>query len=295
MSKKRVICPECGYHFTIKFGNVAIQAIGVRSKRITGNQFEYSLTAPTDMIEDQKFTSLSNDAILAGLFGISTGVVAAGITRILLPANIPNSVIAEATEQAILIWGGLGSLFAYGWLCAEYETRLKRILPWFMENKEKWAAAKDETISGNVELTIDHRYRDGNTESGRTINRFGVLPVDVERFNEWAQGAIIGKSLAVGHWTPKTRLFTRPEYDQLLIKMKAGGLIVDLGSNKGNTLTGGGRRALSRHLVDCGITPPSPASEADFLGERLAQAAANNNGNTPLPRSEVYAGGQNGG
>jgi hypothetical protein len=58
--------------------------------------------------------------------------------------------------------------------------------------------------------------------------------------------------------------------------------VVNLGSNKGNTLTASGRRALARHLQDCGIIPPSPVSE-DFLGARLAQAVKQNGGNTPLP------------
>jgi hypothetical protein len=183
-------------------------------------------------------------------------------------------------------WIGLTKVWR--WQCFE-------ALPNAVNNYLALAKGKVAARGGNVELTVSRRQRDGNKESGRTINRFGELPIDMERFNEWVQGALLGKSLAVSNWTPETKLFTRPEYDQLLAKMRAGGLIINLGSNKGNTLTAGGRRALGRHLADCGITPPSPVSEEDFLGERFTQVKMNNGGNTPLPRSGVYVGGQNAG
>jgi hypothetical protein len=145
------------------------------------------------------------------------------------------------------------------------------------------ALAKEKMPSSEgVNLTVDHRYRDGNTEAGRTTKRFGPLPVDLDRFNEWAQAAIVGKSLGIAHWTPSARGFAKDDYKALLAKMTAGGIVINLGSNKGNTLTAGGRRALSRHLEDCEIIPPSPVSE-DFLGARLAQAVKQNGGNTPLP------------
>jgi hypothetical protein len=290
--RKKAICPECNHKHTVEIEiyrqTRQLATYGVRSRRVTDNQFEYTVTAPQEMVEEiedeGQVRTIFNDLALGACFAGCTGVVAGGIASALMPAHLPNNIEIEAIAQTIIIWGGIGGMVAYGWLCDEYNTRLK----------PEWATAKDEAIGGNVELTVDHRYRDGNTEAGRTVNRFGTLPVDVERFNEWAQSALVGKSLAVSNWTPLAKMFTRPEYDQLLAKMTAGGIIVNLGSNKGNNLTGGGRRALTRHLIDCGKTPPSPVGETDFLGERLAQAKASNGGNTPLPRSEVRVGGENG-
>ncbi len=285
MAKKRAACPECGHSFTIHIDGLGAKQIGVRARRVTGNQLEYNITAPSEMIEAGRFVTVGDDLILTGAFSLPVGALFGFVASLASP---------DYAIELIGLGASAGVALAWGWLCAEHNQRLKRVLPWFIKHQAEWAAAKDEEI-GNVELTVDHRHRDGNTEIGRTINRFGALPVDVKRFNEWAQGVLVGQSLAVPNWTPKAKMFTRPEYDSLLAKMKAGEIIVNLGSNKGNTLTGGGRRALGRHLADCGITPPSPASEADFLGERLAEAKINNGGNTPLPRSEVRAGGQNGG
>lgn len=284
MAKKGVKCPYCDHNFTVTIDGLKTKQIGVRAKRITGNQFEYNITAPSEMIEAARFATVTDDLILTGALSLPVGALFGFVASLAAPDYVIEAVGLGASAGVTLAWG---------WLCAEHNQRLKRILPWFIEHQPQWASAKDETIGGNVELTVDHRYRDGNTEAGRTVNRFGALPVDVDRFNEWVQGALVGQSLAVPNWTPKAKLFTRPEYDSLLTKMKAGKIIVNLGSNKGNTLTGGGRRALSRHLADCKITPPSPASE-DFLGDRLTQAKMKNGGNTPLPRSGVRAGGSNG-
>jgi hypothetical protein len=193
----------------------------------------------------------------------------------------------------IIISGALtGWAVSWAWLAKERAWQLGKALPAAVS--EYLALTNERKPSDNgVNLTVDHRYRDGKTETGRTVNRFGTLPVDVNRFNEWAQGVLVGKSLAVNKWVPKAVLFSQPEYVKLLDKMTAGGIIVNQGSSTGNILTGGGRRALIRHLTDCGIMPPSPTSEQDFLGERLAQIRKNNGGNTPLPRPEVCVGGKN--
>lgn len=285
MPKKRVLCPECGHSHTVRINGLETKIIGVRARRITGNQFEYQITAPEATIEADRFYSVGDDLLLTGALSAALGTAAGFIASLVAPNYAP---------QFIGLGASLGCSLGWGWLCAEHNQRLKKVLPWFVKQRGTWATGKDKTIGGNVELTIDHRYRDGHTEAGRTVNRFGALPVDVDRFNEWCQGVLVGKSLAVPTWTPKAKMFARTEYDLLLDKMRGGNIVVNLGSSKGNTLTGGGRRALARHLVDCGIIPPSPASEKDFLGERLTQAAANNGGNTPLPRPEVRAGGRNG-
>lgn len=288
MPKKRVMCPECGHSHTIQIEGVFGQTAGVRFKKTTENQFQQTINVPGEMVESDRYYTLGDQLLAAGAVGISAG------SLIGFFISAPWHLSDPGISGQIIIGSTLtGLTISWSWLAKERAWQLCIALPMAVARYLALANERGQANS-NVELTVDHRYRDGNTEAGRTTQRFGPLPVDVDRFNEWIQGAIIGKSLAVPNWTPRAKLFTRPEYDQLLSKMKAGKIIVNLGSNKGNTLTGGGRRALTRHLADCGITPPSPASEKDFLGERLTQAAANNGGNTPLPRSEVRAGGRNG-
>lgn len=250
-------------------------------------QFQYTMTLPqVDEMEDDDDdfqTSAFSDLLISASLFLPFGAIGGSAASIIAP---------EFRPEFAAIGGSVAVAVPWVWLFFERIKRY-RTLRYFTEQKSTWKAAKDETIGGNVKLTIDHRYRDGNTEAGRTVNRFGELPVDVNRFNDWAQGALVGKSLGVSHWTPKAKMFTRPEYDALLDKLAQGNIIINLGSNKGNTLTGGGRRALRQHLGDFGISPPSPASE-DFFGQRLAGAATANGGNTPLPCSDVRVRGGNG-
>jgi len=287
MPKKRVICPECGFSHTVRIDGVFGQTAGVRFKRTTENQFQQTIDVPGEMVEHDRYYTLGDQLLAAGAVGISAGAL------IGFSISSPWHLSDPGISGQIIIGSVLaGWAISWSWLAKERAWQLGAALP-AAAARYLALANGEKQIGGNVELTVDHQHRDGHTEAGRTVNRLGALPVDVDRFNEWVQGALVGKSLAVPNWTPRAKLFTRPEYDQLLEKMRAGEIIVNLGSNKGNTLTGGGRRALTRHLSDYGIVPPSPASEVDFLGERLAQAVAQNGGNTPLPRSEVRAGGQN--
>jgi hypothetical protein len=262
---------------------------GVRFKRTTGNQFETTINVPAEMVENDRYYTLGDQLLAAAVVGISAGALTGHFASIPWHISDPylsaEIIVGSALTGLTISWIGLTKIWR--WQCFE-------ALPNAVNNYLALAKGKVAARGGNVELTVSRRHRDGNAESGRTINRFGELPVDIERFNEWVQGALVGKSLSVSNWTPKAKLFARPEYDQLLAKMRAGGLIVNLGSNKGNTLTGAGRRALGRHLANYGITPPSPASETDFLGDRLKEVAEANGGNT-LPRSGVYVGGQNAG
>jgi hypothetical protein len=288
MAKKTVICPECGYKHTVTFRGIPGQTIGVRYQRITPSQFNTAIDVPGELIEYDRYYTLGHQLLAAGVVGVSSG------TLIGYFVSIPWHVSDIYLTAEIIIGSTLtGWAVSWAWLAKERAWQLGKALPSAINH---YLALSNESKPSDegVALTVDHRYRDGNTEAGRTVNRFGTLPVDVERFNEWAQSALVGKSLAVSNWTPLARMFTRPEYDHLLAKLTAGGIIVNLGSNKGNTLTGGGKRALTRHLIDCGITPPSPAGETDFLGERFAQIKETNGGNTPLPRSEVRVGGENG-
>lgn len=254
MSKKRVVtCPDCALSFTVPIGGQQVQTIGVRSRQVTGNQVEYTITTPEGVVESGRVSTATSDALFIGFFSLCLGALAGGICNSLLTGHLPNNAVIEATAQTAIVWASGGGVIGYGWLCAEHNQRLKSVLPKFIEQKKAWASARDETISGNVSLTMDHRYRDGNTEAGRTIQYFGELPVDVERFNQWAE-AVLGtrvpaQTLAHAAWSPlaKGKLFSRTEYEPLLAHMVNCGTVVNQ-PGKGHILTGGGRRALHQHL-----------------------------------------------
>jgi hypothetical protein len=208
------------------------------------------------MIESGHLVTVTDDLILTAALAVPVGACFGFVASSLQP---------DYTLQSIGLGASVGVSLAWGWLCAEHNQRLKRVLPWFLEQKEKWTYAKDETISGNVQLSVDHRYRDGHTETGRTIQYFGVLPVDVERFNEWA-AAVLGtdklpaQSLAIAHWTGSDGLFSRKEYEAVLDLLRRAEAVVNQ-PGKGNMLTGGGRRALRQHLK--AQSPPLPGGVHD--------------------------------
>lgn len=252
MSKIRIVCPECGHRHTVERPQNRAITIGVRAKRITGNQFEYSLSGPAQMVEDTRFLTVTDDLILSAALAIPVGAACGVAASIIAP---------DYAVEIIGLGASIAPALAWGWLCAEHNQRLKRVLPWFMEQRHKWEQKRAAADEG-PQLVIDHRYRDGQTEAGRTIQYFGALPVEVERFSKYA-AAILGdddlpgESLAIANWTGKGKLFSRQEYEALLDLLRKGGAVINQ-PGKGNILTGGGRRALRQHLK---AHPPTPAGE----------------------------------
>ncbi len=153
----------------------------------------------------------------------------------------------------------IGLVVAYGWLCAEHNQRLKSVLPRFLEQRHKWQTAGNLPRDGEITMTVVHRYRDGHTETGRTFNFLGVLPVDARRFTEYVEKALRGDSLAIINWTGDGKLFSRKEYDELLKMLREANVVVNLPGKKGNTLTTPGKHALKRVLEH--HHPPTPPSE----------------------------------
>lgn len=247
--KKRIICPECGHRHTVQVGQ-RTRSTGVRARRITGNQFEYQITVPeTGMVDAGKFVTVTDDLILVGALGVATGGVAGFVAGLVAP---------EYSLPLIGLGASGGTALAWGWLCAEHNQRLKWILPWFIEQKNNWSLAGHAPLDGDITLTVDHRYRDSNTEAGRTFNFLGVLPVDGERFTEYVEAALRGDSLAIAGWTGKDKLFSRNEYDALLKMLQAANVVANL-SGKGNRLTTPGKHALKRVLEH--RHPPTPPQQ----------------------------------
>lgn len=273
MAKKRVHCPECGHRHSITIGGG--RAPGVRYVRTTKNQFRTAIDVPGEVIENDKYWTLGDQFLGAALVGLFSGTMAGYFVS--LPWHVDDTLVA-----AQIIMGGAvsGPPVACFLLYKERAWNLGKALPAAVG--QYLALSKGATPVDGMPLTVDHRYRDGNTEAGRTINYFGQLPVAVEAFNGWAQDVLRGDSLAIGRQTGPGKRFHRNEYDQLLSLLRRGGIVTDAGSNKGNQLTGVGRRTLRGHLESCGIIPPSPADEEDFFGARLAEVNKAVD-ETPLP------------
>lgn len=247
--KKLVICPECGYRHTLQVGQ-RTRSTGVRARRITGNQFEYQITVPeTDLEDAGKFVTVTDDLILSGALGVATGGVAGFVAGLVGP---------EYSLPLIGLGASGGTALAWSWLCAEHNQRLKRVLPWFMEQRDNWSLAGHVPLDGDITLTVDHRYRDGHTEAGRTFNFLGVLPVDGKRFTEYAEAALRGDSLAIKNWTGNGKLFSRNEYDDLLKLLQKAKVVANL-PGKGNRLTTPGKHAL-KHVLEH-HHPPTPPRE----------------------------------
>lgn len=252
MAKKRVVCPECGHRHTVKIDSIKGRRSGIRARAgARKGDFEYTITATDQQIESGHFSSVTDDLILTAAFGVIVG----GTCGILAGLALP-----DYTIEAVGLGASVGVTIAWGWLLAETNQRLKATLPFFIRQRRNWQAGA-QAGTQSVELTVDHRYRDGHTESGRTIQYFGKLPVDVERFNEWAtavlgSGTMPAETLAQAAWVglKKGKLFSRTEYEPLLAHLVAGGTVVNL-PGKGHVLTIGGRRALRQHLKP---RPPIP-------------------------------------
>jgi hypothetical protein len=240
MAKQRIVCPECGHHHTIETIARRTTSTRVRANKLPGNKFEYVITAPQEEIETGEFTTVTDDLVLSGAVGIAFGALCGACASLVAP---------DYAIQIVSVGASGGAVIAWGWLCAEYNTRLKRIAPWFAEQQADWknAYAQASGETGTVNLTVDHRYRDGTTEMGRTIKYFGTLPVDLDRFNEYARAALRGDSLGIAHWTGSGALFSRSEYDRLLDLLRRAGTVINV-PGKGNMITGGGKRALANHL-----------------------------------------------
>ena len=211
MAKRQIFCPDCGHKFKINLGPPRVQTLGVRAKRTGATSFNYELTAPAQLPDDDGPPILSSpltDLTLIAAFGGALGCMCGYIVWLITPASY-------YPPYAVVIGGMGGVALGWGWLLAEHNQRLKRVLPWFLEQRQNWQSAAQANDAPGVTLTVDHRYRDTHSEPGRSIQYFGTLPVDVERFNEYARCAVRGDSLAISQWTGSGRLFSRNEYDGL--------------------------------------------------------------------------------
>jgi hypothetical protein len=216
MAKRKVICPECGYQFDTVYRGVQGQTAGVRFTRTTEGQFQTTIDMPGEIIERQKYYTTGDHLLGALVIGVSAGALSGYFISI--PWHVSEPGIAAEIILGSTLTGWATCNF---WLIRMRAWEMCKALPMAVSHYLALAKGKMQDKE-DLTFTIDHRYRDAYTEAGRTTQRFGPLPVDVERFNEWVQGALVGKSLGVGHWTPETKMFKRPEYDSQAVQLNGG-------------------------------------------------------------------------
>lgn len=249
MSKTRVVCPECGHRHTLPAPTRRVTTVGVRARRTGKTTFNYEMVVPASHSPDDDGPLLSSPLTDLMLCAAFCGSVGALLGSLMFP------VAPDFSPHAVVIGGMGGIALGWGWLLAEHNQRLKRVLPWFIEQRQHWQSATQSPPGDGVTLTVDHRYRDSYSEAGRSVNYFGTLPVDVERFNDYARAAVRGDSLAIAQWVGSGKPFSRNEYDALLALLRRADCVVNV-PGKGNRLTSAGGRAFKNHLRQHPPTPP---------------------------------------
>ena len=73
MAKRKAICPECNHQFTVHFNGVHSKSPGVRFRRTTEGQFETSIIAPGEMVEYERYYTMTDQLLVTGAVGIIAG------------------------------------------------------------------------------------------------------------------------------------------------------------------------------------------------------------------------------
>lgn len=116
----------------------------------------------------------------------------------------------------------------------------------YSPNGESSGKALGGEPQGGIKLDVTDR-------SERDVIRiqFVALPpsIEVEKFNEFCKGVVLGKPLSRKEWTPERVLFSRDQYDQLVGELMSSGVVLSV-DGKGKVLSRGGKRALARYVKE---------------------------------------------
>ena len=165
--------------------------------------------------------------------GMKTGVVAGAVTLALCVAFGWQMRIAGAVALAVLA-------LAWVWLLVDH-----RRLLWAVENLTHADVNRDGAI-GQLEparLVLEVKHS-GGERSGFDFLHLGIDQAD---FLTWARAVLDGRSLAVGQWVGRGRLFTRGQYDALMSELERAGIVraADVRNpQSGRELSPAGRAAL---------------------------------------------------
>lgn len=179
-------------------------------------------------------------AITGALSALMLGIVAGGVVY----------------WQAWPWWVVLGVVF-FVWLFVTSTTWLKlmsdsRELLWKLETWSNRDIDGDGTTGEpEPEPTETVRLEVKQTGNGNRRAFFHDLPTEPALFTTWAQAAVNGQSLAVGHWVGNGRPFSRSDYEALLEFLHGAGVVTWLNADapaQGRTVTKPGKAALDAWL-----------------------------------------------
>ena len=250
MAKIKVVCPHCEQQFSYNLPPARrMKRLSIRPSTSSG-RFEYTATVDANILEAREFTR-ADDMILYP-FGAGAGAVIGTLAHFAL-----SSLAGQAPPAMGLYMAGLGAsaglVATHWWLCDEAKVS-HRAATWFQDVSSRMLLI-DEEKPRPVVLEVNHRERDGRGELGRTINYFGALPVEPDKFNDYIRAIDRGETLAIARWTGAGKPFSRQEYERLLEMLRQAGIAINL-PGKGNLLTQAGRRAIKNHLKQ--MRPPLP-------------------------------------
>ena len=213
--------------------------------KFSGYQSVYSVAsgargavAPADQwdvyhSEPARAASVASDVAVPALQSLISGVVAGAVTLALCVAFGWQMRIAGAVALAVLA-------LAWVWLLVDH-----RRLLWAVENLTHADVNRDGAI-GQLEparLVLEVKHS-GGERSGFDFLHLGIDQAD---FLTWARAVLDGRSLAVGQWVGRGRLFTRGQYDALMSELERAGIVRAADARNpqsGRELSPAGRAAL---------------------------------------------------
>ena len=209
------------------YQSVSSVASGARGAVAPADQWDVYHSEPA------RAASVASDVAVPALQSLISGVVAGAVTLALCVAFGWQMRIAGAVALAVLA-------LAWVWLLVDH-----RRLLWAVENLTHADVNRDGAI-GQLEparLVLEVKHS-GGERSGFDFLHLGIDQAD---FLTWARAVLDGRSLAVGQWVGRGRLFTRGQYDALMSELERAGIVRAADARNpqsGRELSPAGRAAL---------------------------------------------------
>ena len=209
------------------YQSVSSVASGARGAVAPADQWDVYHSEPA------RAASVASDVAVPALQSLISGAVAGAVTLALCVAFGWQMRIAGAVALAVLA-------LAWVWLLVDH-----RRLLWAVENLTHADVNRDGAIGqpepARLVLEVKHS---GGERSGFDFLHLGIDQAD---FLTWARAVLDGRSLAVGQWVGRGRLFTRGQYDALMSELERAGIVRAADARNpqsGRELSPAGRAAL---------------------------------------------------
>ena len=167
-------------------------------------------------------------------------------------ATTPIAMVAPTDLKPVALGLGFGGSFLIAtggvwWFNIAEACDRERFNRWLASQVDAFKSdLRPDVPAPVVEMVAVHEKPEGGQ-----IQRFGKLPVEVGRFDEFVYQVLSGRKTAYSEWTPRSKGFTRGEYDAISQTLKKSGAF-----DSGGNLTTAGRRAIRRYLDDRGLEQP---------------------------------------